>query len=168
MRFYKISETVNGRRFYATLDEAKAAAREVAAALDKTIEIDSKNALAYNARGYVYSLKKDYDQAIDRAIGDYTKAIEIDPKLGIAYRNLGNAYYGQREYDRVHRRHLPRDRLDFCWCFPTTSPTRYSPGKTSSATCGAGTARAKSRRANESTGTSKSSRPRSGTRSTGR
>jgi len=39
VRFYQISESTNGRRFYATLDEAKLAAREAAAALDKTIAV---------------------------------------------------------------------------------------------------------------------------------
>ena len=39
MRFYQIAETVNGLRFYATLDEAKKAAREAAKELDRTIEV---------------------------------------------------------------------------------------------------------------------------------
>ena len=39
MRSYQISEPINGRLFYATLDEANAAAREAAAQLDQTIEV---------------------------------------------------------------------------------------------------------------------------------
>lgn len=39
MRFYQISEPINGQRFFATLDEAKAAAREAASQLGQTIEV---------------------------------------------------------------------------------------------------------------------------------
>ena len=40
MRFYQISEPNNGRRFFATLDVAKAAAREVAAQLGEMVEVE--------------------------------------------------------------------------------------------------------------------------------
>jgi len=39
MRFYQISEPINGQRFFATLDEAKLAAREAAAQLGQPIEV---------------------------------------------------------------------------------------------------------------------------------
>jgi hypothetical protein len=37
MRFYQISEPINGQRFFTTLDEAKAAAREAASSLAKRL-----------------------------------------------------------------------------------------------------------------------------------
>ena len=54
----------------------------------KAIELDPKNAEAYNNRGAAYN---DSDQ-FDKAISDCSKAIELNPKLAEAYCNRGMAY----------------------------------------------------------------------------
>ena len=47
----------------------------------KAIQINPKNAKAYNSRGTVYYSKGLYDKAIE----DYTKAIQINPQYAEAY-----------------------------------------------------------------------------------
>jgi len=54
----------------------------------KAIELDPKNADAYNNRGNAYASLGEYQKAID----DCSKAIELDPKNADAYNNRGNAY----------------------------------------------------------------------------
>ena len=63
----------------------------------KAIEIDPKNAKAYNNRGNAYSRLRKYKEAIE----NYTKAIEIDPKNAKAYYNRGIAYKGLEKYDNA-------------------------------------------------------------------
>ena len=50
---------------------------------DKAIELDPKYAAAYNNRGWVYYLKKDYA----RAIADYDRALQLDPNFALARNN---------------------------------------------------------------------------------
>lgn len=50
----------------------------------KAIELDPKDAAAYNNRGLAYKNKKEYGRAIE----DYNKAIELDPEYVLAYNNL--------------------------------------------------------------------------------
>jgi tetratricopeptide (TPR) repeat protein len=57
---------------------------------NKLIEMDPKNADAYNTLGNVYVCKQDYGEAIKC----YKKSIELDPKCVRAYYNMGNAYIG--------------------------------------------------------------------------
>lgn len=55
-----------------------------------------KLAFEYNARGFHYAGKSDYD----RAIADYTEAIRLDPKYVLSYNNRGNAYLDKGDSDR--------------------------------------------------------------------
>ena len=98
---------------------------------NRAVQLDAKNALAYQGRGNVYSTKGEYDRAIadytkaleldgelslsfvnrglayvkkrqpERAIGDYTEALKLDPKLALAYLNRGSAHARLGEYDRA-------------------------------------------------------------------
>jgi tetratricopeptide (TPR) repeat protein len=63
----------------------------------KAIEINPKDAKAYNNRGIAYYNKGEYD----RAISDYTKAIEINPGYAMAYINRGVSYNNKGEYERA-------------------------------------------------------------------
>ena len=56
--------------------------------LNKAIQINPKNAEAYNNRGYAYVNKGQYD----KAISDFTKAIEINPRSASAYNNRAFVY----------------------------------------------------------------------------
>ena len=48
---------------------------------NKAIEINPRDAKAYNNRGNAYQRKGQYDQAIS----DYNKALEINPRFAMAY-----------------------------------------------------------------------------------
>jgi tetratricopeptide (TPR) repeat protein len=55
--------------------------------------------VAYNARGFSYHQKEQYD----RAIADYTAAISLSKKAsatGVVYSNRGNSWYEKGKYDR--------------------------------------------------------------------
>ena len=54
---------------------------------NEAIELDPKNATAYNNRGYAKGKLVDYQGAI----ADYNKAIELEPKDAAAYNNRGRA-----------------------------------------------------------------------------
>jgi tetratricopeptide (TPR) repeat protein len=62
----------------------------------QALMIDPNYAKAYNNRGIVYRLMKQYDQAIS----DYNKALKLDPKFGEAYNNRGVVYYLKGEYEK--------------------------------------------------------------------
>ena len=64
---------------------------------NKAIELDPKQAMAFNNRGFAYYTKKDYDQALK----DYDQAIALKPDFALAYNNRGDAYYQRKEYDRA-------------------------------------------------------------------
>jgi tetratricopeptide (TPR) repeat protein len=54
-------------------------------------------AIAHNNRGNAYSVKGDYD----RAIQDYDEAIKLSPNYGFAYANRANTYQKLHEYARA-------------------------------------------------------------------
>jgi tetratricopeptide (TPR) repeat protein len=97
----------------------------------KAIDLDPKNAEAYNNRGNAYYERQQYDLALadfsaaithrpdyraayfnrgntyseqkeyDRAINDYSRAIALKPDYSAAYNNRGNAYFRKRDYDQA-------------------------------------------------------------------
>ena len=62
--------------------------------LNKAIELDPKNALAYGSRGLVYS----YQSQPDKAMTNFKKALELDPGLALAYSGRGRIYYDRYQY----------------------------------------------------------------------
>ena len=63
----------------------------------KAIELDPKQAMAFNNRGFAYYNLKDYD----RALIDYGQAIALNPNFALAYNNRGDAYYQRKAYDQA-------------------------------------------------------------------
>lgn len=63
----------------------------------EVLEIDPKNAMAYNNRGYAWVEKGDYDRATE----DYNKAIKLSPQLAETYYNKGVLYRRQGDYDQA-------------------------------------------------------------------
>ena len=63
----------------------------------KAIELDPKNAVAYNNRGVSYKIKGEYDKAII----DHSKVIELNPEIAEAYYNRGITYKEKGEYDKA-------------------------------------------------------------------
>jgi len=61
------------------------------------INLDAKDAAAFNNRGLAYAAKGDND----RAIADYDQAIQLDPKSSDAYHNRGDAYSGKSDHERA-------------------------------------------------------------------
>ena len=61
----------------------------------QAIEIDPKNAHAYDNRGFSHWRKGNYDLSIE----DATKAIEIDPKLTHVYAFRAAAFESKADYD---------------------------------------------------------------------
>jgi tetratricopeptide (TPR) repeat protein len=64
---------------------------------NKAVEIDPKDAEAYNNRGVAYDNKGQYD----KAIADCTKAIEINPEYELPYNNRCCVYYKRGRYDNA-------------------------------------------------------------------
>lgn len=67
------------------------------AAINQSIELDSKYTKAYNYRGNVYYSLEDYNIALD----DYSKAIELDHNYSPAYNNRGVIYYKLGKYKKA-------------------------------------------------------------------
>jgi tetratricopeptide (TPR) repeat protein len=65
---------------------------EALAKYDRAIEINQKDADAYNERGILKQEKLNDTQG---ALADYNRAIQIDPNLAVAYNNRGNVKQGQ-------------------------------------------------------------------------
>ncbi|MGZ3412712.1 MAG: tetratricopeptide repeat protein, partial [Isosphaeraceae bacterium] len=63
---------------------------------------------AYNARGAIWHIKREYD----KAIADYDEAIRIDPKHARAYNNRGLAWYARGDYGKAIADHTEAARLD--------------------------------------------------------
>jgi tetratricopeptide (TPR) repeat protein len=63
---------------------------EAVAELTEAIRLQSDFARAYNARGYVYLLKRDYQHAL----ADFDEAIRLDPNYANAIQNRGMALRG--------------------------------------------------------------------------
>lgn len=62
--------------------------RKAIEALDRAIELDPDNALAYNRRGLAYSRMGEDIRALD----DFEKAVKLDPTVAIFHYNRGNAF----------------------------------------------------------------------------
>lgn len=65
--------------------------------LDRAIEIDPQNALAYNNRGVAHFNQTRYNVAI----GDYSKALALDPDYADAFHNRGVAHYELAQYENA-------------------------------------------------------------------
>lgn len=63
----------------------------------KAVELDPKNADAFESMGYIYSLKGEHDKAIPY----YEKAIALHPKKGEAYNNLGYTWFQKGNKDKA-------------------------------------------------------------------
>jgi tetratricopeptide (TPR) repeat protein len=100
----------------------------------KAIEINPKDAKAYNNRGLAYDKKGEHDLAIS----DYTKALEIDPGDGMAYDNRGAAYFEKGEYEQAILDYSkaieinPRDAVvynNLAWLLATCPDGNYRDGR---------------------------------------
>jgi tetratricopeptide (TPR) repeat protein len=69
---------------------------EAIKAFDKAIELNPRDAVAYNNRGAAYGQIGNYKQQID----DSNKAIELNPKVAVAYNNRGVAYGELGSYEQ--------------------------------------------------------------------
>jgi uncharacterized protein (TIGR02145 family) len=65
--------------------------------INQVINTNPDNAESYNARGFAYAAKGDYD----RAIADFDQAIKLNPNYAEAYNSRGLAYAGKKGYDRA-------------------------------------------------------------------
>jgi tetratricopeptide (TPR) repeat protein len=83
---------IRGDIYFNTLDWRKDAIDD----FTKIVEINPKDAKAYNARGLAYS--HDTEDRVEKAIADFTRAIEINPKYAEAYINRGHAYSWLSKY----------------------------------------------------------------------
>ena len=63
----------------------------------EAIRLDSTLAVAFNNRGNLWALRKDYD----RAINDYTEAIRLNPSDALPLNNRGNAWRHRKDYARA-------------------------------------------------------------------
>ncbi|MBI5187448.1 MAG: tetratricopeptide repeat protein [Nitrospinae bacterium] len=96
----KEGEYTLGDRFFKALAERENKKyTDAVDACTRAIELDPKDASAYNNRGNAYSDLKRYDEAIR----DYGKAIELDPKYASAYNNRGSVYSNLTEYYKAIR-----------------------------------------------------------------
>ena len=63
----------------------------------EAIQLNPKDAAAFNNRGSAYFAKGQSD----RAIADYSQAIQLNPKDAVAFNNRGNAYYANGDHERA-------------------------------------------------------------------
>jgi len=70
---------------------------EAIADFTRAIELDGRNAAAYNSRGRVYYEKGE----IDKAIADAGKALELDPRYDTAYNTRGYFFLSRGRYDEA-------------------------------------------------------------------
>lgn len=78
---------------YALMGDAEKAKRD----LDKALELQPRNAVLWNARGY-YLHASSGD--LQKAVADYDRAIKLDPNYSYAFNNRGWAYYKLGERDK--------------------------------------------------------------------
>jgi tetratricopeptide (TPR) repeat protein len=71
--------------------------KEAIAAYDRAIQLDPKDAKAYNNRATIYRFLHEYQ----RAIIDYSRAIELNPKYAWAYGSRGFVYSDLKEYKKA-------------------------------------------------------------------
>ena len=64
-------------------------------AYSRALELNPRDAEAYNNRGIAYHRKREVDQAIE----DYSKVMELNPGLAIAYNNRGVAHNSKGKVD---------------------------------------------------------------------
>ncbi len=65
--------------------------------LDKAVQLDPRDALAYVSRGLAWAEKEAYD----KAVADFDQAIRLDPKDASAYISRGKAWTVKEEYDKA-------------------------------------------------------------------
>lgn len=65
--------------------------------LNKSLVLNPKNHLAWNALGLAYSMKADFTSSIKA----FQKALEINPQFTEARNNLGTIYFELKEYDKA-------------------------------------------------------------------
>ncbi|MGD2245340.1 MAG: tetratricopeptide repeat protein [Candidatus Aminicenantes bacterium] len=70
--------------------------------LKKSLSLDPKNYLAFNALGLAYSLKGDLKEAVKY----YTECIRLNPSLSEAHNNLGSVYQEMELYDKAEEEFL--------------------------------------------------------------
>lgn len=79
--------------------------KEAFRAADDAVDLQPKNAMALNARGWVsYKLGN-----VEEAVYDLNRAVRYAPALSIAYGNRGVCYVSQNDFERAiadHSRHL--------------------------------------------------------------
>ena len=63
--------------------------------LDRSIEFDPEDAMAYSQRGFAYVTLRKYELAIE----DYDKAIGLDSEQALDYYNRGRAHRLLRQYE---------------------------------------------------------------------
>lgn len=66
------------------------------------------NVPAYNSRGLIHSLMREYDKAID----DFNAAIRLDPAAESVYNNRGNVWIVKMEYDKAIADYTESVRID--------------------------------------------------------
>lgn len=74
----------------------------------RALELDPKDAAAYNNRGNVKKDKGD----VDGAIADYSRALELDPKFPLAYNNRGAMHFLKRNWTGALSDYRHRCELD--------------------------------------------------------
>lgn len=84
-RFNPFGIALNSGIAHLNLDEAEKAIEY----LNRAIELDPKNATAYQTRGLAYYASEDYKDAVD----DFLKSHDINPNSNNTLYNLGMAYY---------------------------------------------------------------------------
>lgn len=65
--------------------------------VDKAIELDYRNSVAYDTRCEIYFALKDYDNSIN----DGLRAIELDSKIANSYFILGRSYYRKGDKEKA-------------------------------------------------------------------
>jgi tetratricopeptide (TPR) repeat protein len=85
--------------------------------LDKIIEADPKNELAYEYRGWCFNYEKKYDEALK----DYFKAVELNPQEGKRIiKSIAFVYFDQENYAQASARFY-----NFLKDFPSDSEAQY-------------------------------------------
>jgi tetratricopeptide (TPR) repeat protein len=98
---------------------------------NEAIRLDPRLAVAFEHRGYIAYVRKDYDKSLadlneairldpgirwpyhvrgwiwyrkkdyDKALADYEQALKIDPKEAVFYRDRGNVAFARKQYDKA-------------------------------------------------------------------
>ncbi|MCG2721669.1 MAG: tetratricopeptide repeat protein, partial [Thermodesulfovibrionales bacterium] len=65
--------------------------------LERSLQLNARNADAYLAMGAAYQKKGLYDEAVNF----YRKALSIDPDFAEAYENMGDIFRGKKQFDEA-------------------------------------------------------------------